>query len=144
MTSNNSDENIIIYTEGMTVNDLAISLGVNGVDIVKKLISLGLMLNLNQPISFENAEIVALDYGKTLKKEEIENSLLEEYIRGEYGNVPDVIDYKMIREINYRIYIEEKYPEIRSRYSDKERNAIIRKDLKRFERHLPLHSISEV
>jgi len=68
----------------------------------------------------------------TLKKEEIENSLLEEYIRGEYGNVPDVIDYKMIREINYRIYIEEKYPEIRSRYSDKERNAIIRKDLKRF------------
>src|SRR5574344_364345 len=73
LTSNNSDENIIIYIEGMTVNDLAISLGVNGVDIVKKLISLGLMLNLNQPISFENAEIVALDYGKTLKKEETQD-----------------------------------------------------------------------
>ena len=32
--------------------------------------SLGLMLNLNAPIDFENAEILALDYKKTLKKEQ--------------------------------------------------------------------------
>ena len=35
-----------------------------------KLMSLGTMLNLNQSIDFETAEILALDYGMTLKREE--------------------------------------------------------------------------
>ena len=75
-----TDENIIVFNEGMSVNDLALSLNINGTDIIKKLISLGLMLNLNQAISFENAEIVALDYGKTLKREETQDiSNFEEY-----------------------------------------------------------------
>ena len=75
-----TDENIIVFNEGMSVNDLALALNINGTDIIKKLISLGLMLNLNQAISFENAEIVALDYGKTLKREETQDiSNFEEY-----------------------------------------------------------------
>jgi translation initiation factor IF-2 len=80
LKSNDNDENIIIFNDGMTVNDLAVSLNVSGADIIKKLISLGLMLNLNQSISFENAEIVVLDYGKTLKKEETQDiSNFEKY-----------------------------------------------------------------
>ena len=63
-------DNIILYKHGMTVNDLASSLNVNGTEIIKKLMSLGLMLNLNNEIDFDNAEIVAMEYNKTLKKEE--------------------------------------------------------------------------
>ena len=75
-----SDESIILYEEGETVSSLANKLGISAPDIIKKLISLGLMMNLNQVISFENAEIVVLDYGKTLKKSETRDiSNFEEY-----------------------------------------------------------------
>ncbi len=68
-----SNENIVLYKKEMSVNDLALSLNVSGTDIIKKLMSLGLMLSLNDPIDFDNAEIVALDYGKTLKPEETQD-----------------------------------------------------------------------
>ena len=75
-----SNDSIILYEEGETVSSLANKLGVSAPDIIKKLISLGLMMNLNQVISFENAEIVVLDYGKTLKKGETRDiSNFEEY-----------------------------------------------------------------
>lgn len=75
-----SNDPIILYEEGETVSSLANKLGVSAPDIIKKLISLGLMMNLNQVISFENAEIVVLDYGKTLKKSETRDiSNFEEY-----------------------------------------------------------------
>ena len=75
-----SNDSIILYEEGETVSSLANKLGVNAPDIIKKLISLGLMMKLNQVISFENAEIVVLDYGKTLKKSETRDiSNFEEY-----------------------------------------------------------------
>ena len=80
LKSNEADDSIVLYKEKMTVADLANELKINGTDIIKKLISLGLMVSLNQPIDFENAEIVALDYGKTLKKEETQNvANFEEY-----------------------------------------------------------------
>ena len=63
------DENIVLYKDGMTLNELAKELDVNGTDIIKKLMSLGLMISLNDHIDYDNAEIVALDYNKTLKKE---------------------------------------------------------------------------
>ena len=62
-------ENIIIYKEGMTIGDLAISLGVNSAEIIKKLFGLGIMATINNVISFENAEILVLEYGKELKNE---------------------------------------------------------------------------
>lgn len=75
-----SNDSIILYEEGEIVSSLANKLGVSAPDIIKKLISLGLMMNLNQVISFENAEIVVLDYGKTLKKSETRDiSNFEEY-----------------------------------------------------------------
>ncbi len=63
------DESIVLYKDGMTVNELAKELDVNGTDIIKKLMSLGLMISLNDQIDYDNAEIVVLDYNKTLKKE---------------------------------------------------------------------------
>ena len=68
----NSD-NVVLYKEGMTVAELADALGVKGAELVKKLFSLGLMVNINSSISFENAEVLVLDYDKELKREETTN-----------------------------------------------------------------------
>ena len=67
------DENVVLYKENMTISELALALGVNASEIIKKLFTLGLMVNINSSISFENAEIIVLDYGKELKKEETAN-----------------------------------------------------------------------
>lgn len=70
LMSNVKEDNIVLYEEGMSVKAFADALGVSLNDIIKKLMSLGLMLSMNEAIDFENAEIVALDYNKTLKKKE--------------------------------------------------------------------------
>ena len=80
LMGNTELEDVILYKQGMTVSELATSLNVTGVDIIKKLMGLGLMIGLNDPIDFENAEIVVLDYNKTLKKEETQDlANFEEY-----------------------------------------------------------------
>ncbi len=80
LMSNTSDDSVVVYKNDMTVGDLANALNISGTEIIKKLISLGLMVNINQKIEFENAEIIALDYGKTLKREETQDvSNFEEY-----------------------------------------------------------------
>lgn len=79
-TNENADDNIVLYKENMTVAEFAEVLEVNSSDIIKKLINLGLMLNQNQPIDFETAEIIVVDYDKVLKKEESRDiSNFEEY-----------------------------------------------------------------
>ena len=80
LMTNKVDEDIILYKNNMSVADLAESLGVSGTDIIKKLMSLGIMAGLNQAIPFEQAELISLDYGKTLKKEETQDvTNFEEY-----------------------------------------------------------------
>lgn len=80
LMSNQVEENIVLYKNGMTVASLAEALNISGTDIIKKLMGLGIMAGLNQPIEFENAEIIAIDYGKTLKKEETQDvTNFEEY-----------------------------------------------------------------
>ncbi len=68
-----TNENVILYKENMTIGELATALGVSASEVIKKLFTLGLMVNINSPISFENAEIIVLDYGKELKNEETAN-----------------------------------------------------------------------
>ena len=64
------DDNVILYKDGMTVSELATMLNVVAVELVKKLMGLGVMANVNQSIDFETAEVLVADYNKTLKKEE--------------------------------------------------------------------------
>ena len=64
------DENVILYKEGMNVSELAGLLEVAPVELVKKLMGLGVMANINQAIDYDTAEIIVTDYNKTLKKEE--------------------------------------------------------------------------
>lgn len=67
---NVQNENVILYNEGMTVTDLATALEVGAVEIVKKLMGLGVMASINQPIDYDSAEVIASEYDKVLKKAE--------------------------------------------------------------------------
>ena len=60
----------VIYKEGMTVNDLANSIGVGAGEVIGKLMALGLMMTINQSIDYDVAELIVSDYNKTLKREE--------------------------------------------------------------------------
>ncbi len=64
------DENVLLYKEGMTVSDLANLLDVSTGEIIKKLMGLGIMATVNNSVSFDTVELIALDYNKTVKKEE--------------------------------------------------------------------------
>jgi len=65
-----NNENVVLYKENMTIGQLASAIGVNSAELVKKLFSLGILATINNAISFENAEILVLDYNKELKREE--------------------------------------------------------------------------
>ncbi len=75
LVSNESetDKNVVLYKDGMTIKDFAdeVSKPVN--EIIKKLMRLGIMANMNAQISFDDASVLALDFNKTLKKEETQD-----------------------------------------------------------------------
>lgn len=73
LQSNTVEENVITYTDNMTVQDLANKLEINGTELIKKLMTLGLMVSLNQVIDYDNASIIAMEYNKVLKKEETQD-----------------------------------------------------------------------
>ncbi|MDD4831454.1 MAG: translation initiation factor IF-2 [Bacilli bacterium] len=69
----NKQDNIIVYKEGMTLSSLAEQLQENPITLIKKFMSIGAMLNVNSLVSFEDAELVMVDYDKELKKEETQD-----------------------------------------------------------------------
>lgn len=80
LSKNAIDETIILYKDGMTVGELAKELKVASSEIIKKLIGLGLMVSVNQSIDYDNAELIALEYQKNLKREETQDvANFEEY-----------------------------------------------------------------
>ncbi len=72
LQSNASKEegNVVLYKEGMTVKDLAAALGVKDNELIAKMFTMGLMININSSISFEDAEVIVLEFNKELKREE--------------------------------------------------------------------------
>ncbi len=73
-------ENIILYKENMTVSELANALCVSPSEVIKKLFTLGIMMNINNSLDFDTCEIVVSDYQKELKKEETRDETnFEEY-----------------------------------------------------------------
>ena len=66
----NKNDNIVLYKEGMTIGELAKAIGIMPSELIKKLFVQGIMVTINNSISFENAEILVLDYNKELKREE--------------------------------------------------------------------------
>ena len=70
MANEEKEDNIVLYKEDMTVNDVATMLNTSSVEIIKKLMKLGIMANINSPLAFEVVELVCLDYDKELKNAE--------------------------------------------------------------------------
>ena len=66
-------DDTILYKNNMTVNELATSIGVGSGEVIKKLMALGFMMNLNASLDFDTAEIIVNDYNKKLKREETTN-----------------------------------------------------------------------
>lgn len=65
-----ADDSVVLYKENMTVKELADAMSVTTGELIKKLMGLGIMATLNNSLSFDVAEILVLEYEKTLKKEE--------------------------------------------------------------------------
>lgn len=63
------EKNIVLYKENMTVAELASSLEVSPAQIIKKLMTLGMMANINASLDFDTTEIIVSEYNKTLKNE---------------------------------------------------------------------------
>lgn len=64
-----SEDDVVLYKDNMTVAQLADSLGVPAAQVIKKLMTLGIMMAINASLDFDTAEIIVSDYNKTLKKE---------------------------------------------------------------------------
>ena len=76
----NEAHNVVLYKDKMTVKDLALALNVSNTDLIKKMFNMGLMININSSISFEDAEVICMEYKKELKKESsVDISNFEEY-----------------------------------------------------------------
>ena len=81
LMTNATEENVVLYKENMSVQNLAEALNANSTEVIKKLMALGLMLNLSSPIDYETASVIASDYNMTLKKEETQDvTNFEEFV----------------------------------------------------------------
>ena len=70
LMTNRAEENVVLYKENMSVQNLADALNANATEVIKKLMSLGLMLSLSSAIDYETASVIASEYNMNLKKEE--------------------------------------------------------------------------
>ena len=80
LRKNAKEDNIILYHENMTVGALAEAIGCSAANLITKLMTNGIMSNLTMPISFEDAEVVSLEYNKVLKRDTTQDiTNFEEY-----------------------------------------------------------------
>lgn len=65
-----NEDRFVIYKENMSLGELSNASGIETGELIKKLFSLGMLVTINSPITYENAELLMSDYGKELKREE--------------------------------------------------------------------------
>ncbi len=84
-TEENISEDTILVKEGMTVGELATVLGITSTELIKKLfVELKIMANINQSLTLEQIELIAMDYGKEIQQEvEINKEDLDVYFEVE-------------------------------------------------------------
>ena len=86
-SNENKDDNIIVYKNNMTVTELAEELNTSSLELIKKLMKLGVMANVNYSLSYDMAELLVIDYNKVLKAEEnVDISNFENYDLVEDGD----------------------------------------------------------
>ncbi len=78
------DDGIIEIPETVNVKTFADKIGESPNSVIGKLIGLGVMAGLNDQIEFEQAELVALDFGKEIKLEEEYDAIEEQQVELDY------------------------------------------------------------
>ena len=84
-TEETISEDTILVRDGMTVGELSEVLSVNSTELIKKLfMELKIMANINQALTLEQIELIAMDYGKEIQEEvEINKEDLDLYFEVE-------------------------------------------------------------
>ena len=84
-TEETISEDTILVKDGMTVGELSEVLSVSSTELIKKLfMELKIMANINQSLTLEQIELIALDYGKEIQEEvEINKEDLDLYFEVE-------------------------------------------------------------
>jgi len=68
ITTPKESKRIIRIDEAISVNDLSQRLGVKATELIRKLMRMGVMANINQMLDFDTAQILAADYDYTVEK----------------------------------------------------------------------------
>ena len=78
-------EDTILVKDGMTVGELSEVLSIGSTELIKKLfVELKIMANINQSLTLEQIELIAMDYGKEIQEEvEINKEDLDLYFEVE-------------------------------------------------------------
>lgn len=84
-TEESINEDTILVKDGMTVGELANVLNVSSTELIKKLfVELKIMANINQSLTLEQIELIAMDFGKEIQQEvEIHKEDLDVYFEVE-------------------------------------------------------------
>ena len=82
--NDDNDSDVIEIPEVITVSAFAEKLGENPNSVIGKLIQLGVMAGLNDPIEFEQAELIAMDFGKEIALEQEYSASEEQAIDLDY------------------------------------------------------------
>ena len=84
-TEESISEDTILVKDGMTVGELSDVLSISSTELIKKLfMELKIMANINQSLTLEQIELIAMDYGKEIQEEvEINKEDLDLYFEVE-------------------------------------------------------------
>src|SRR5260221_8616968 len=77
ITEMSEHKKVLRIEETITPSDMSRAMGVKSADLIKKLVAAGKMITQNQPIDFDTASVLALDYGWKVEKVGFE---IDEYI----------------------------------------------------------------
>lgn len=79
MAKNNNNTKQFIYKKNMTISDIAKQLNLAPVEIIKKLMFLGVMANINMALDQDTCELIVTDLGYEFKLEaEVDDSFYDE------------------------------------------------------------------
>lgn len=83
---------VLEYTEGMNVADIAKKIRREPAEIIKKLFMVGIMVNQNQPLDKDSIELLAADYGiKAEEKIEVDIADIDKFFEEEEINEENLI-----------------------------------------------------
>jgi len=83
---------VLEYTEGMNVADIAKKIRREPAEIIKKLFMVGIMVNQNQPLDKDSIELLAADYGiKAEEKVEVDIADIDKFFENQEVNEENLI-----------------------------------------------------